>query len=62
LLALRKDVKPSLVLFRTGSRNRPEEQLALLLANLPNIEQALLTGSVVTFKGNLVRIRSLPIS
>ncbi len=62
LLALRKEMKPSLILFRTGSRNRPAEQLALLLANLPNIEQALLTGSVVTFKGNLVRIRSSPIS
>ncbi len=62
LLALRKEMKPSLILFRTGSRNRPAEQLALLLANLPDIEQALLTGSVVTFKGNLVRIRSSPIS
>ena len=61
LLAQRQETKPSFILFRTGSRNRPEEQLALLLANLPGIAQALLAGGVVTFKGNLVRIRSLPI-
>lgn len=61
ILAQRKGLKPSFILFRTGSRNRPEEQTALLLANLPNIEQALLIGSIVTFKGALVRIRSLPL-
>lgn len=61
LLAIRKETKPSVILLRTGSQRRPAEQVALLLANLPNIEQALLAGSMVTFKGNLVRIRSLPL-
>jgi predicted nuclease of predicted toxin-antitoxin system len=62
LLALRQETKPSVILIRTGSQRRPTEQVSLLLANMPNIEQALLTGSIVTFKGALVRIRSLPIT
>lgn len=62
LLALRKDPKPSVILLRTGSQRRPVEQVELLLANLPNIEQALVAGCIVTFKGNLLRIRALPIA
>lgn len=61
LLALRKETKPSVILLRTGSQRRPAEQVTLLLANLLSIEQALLAGSMVTFKGALVRIRSLPL-
>lgn len=61
LLALRIETKPSVILLRTGSQRRPAEQVTLLLANLLSIEQALLAGSMVTFKGALVRIRSLPL-
>jgi predicted nuclease of predicted toxin-antitoxin system len=61
LLALRKEAKPSVILLRLGSSHRPAEQVSLLLANLPSIEPALAAGSVVTFKGALMRIRSLPI-
>lgn len=61
LLALRKEAKPSVIQLRTGSQRRPDEQVQLILANLPNLEQALSAGCIVTFKGALVRVRTLPI-
>ena len=61
LLAQRKTPKPSVILLRLGSLRRPAEQVTLLLSNLPAIEPALQAGSVVTFKGAVMRIRSLPI-
>lgn len=61
LLALRHETKPSVILLRLGALRRPAEQVSLLLANLPNIEDALAAGSIVTFRSNLVRIRSLPL-
>jgi hypothetical protein len=62
LLALRHEIKPSVILLRQGALRRPAEQVTLILANLANIESALLAGSIVTFRGALVRIRSLPLN
>jgi predicted nuclease of predicted toxin-antitoxin system len=62
LLALRNEAKPSVILIRSAGQRRPSEQVALILTNLPVIEQALLSGSIVTFKGDRIRIRSLPIN
>ena len=61
ILALRREKKPSVILFRRVT-HRPARQVALLLANLPQVEAPLRAGSVVVFDRGWVRIRRLPIS
>jgi len=60
LLALGRHPGPSVVLIRR-SPHRPEAQLQLLLAALPEIAEPLLTGPAVTLIPGRVRIRVLPI-
>jgi len=62
LLALWQHEKPSVILFRRGSERRPQQQVRLILDNLPDLHEALQKGSIVVFDQNRIRIRSLPIS
>ncbi|NWG76642.1 MAG: DUF5615 family PIN-like protein [Rubrivivax sp.] len=61
ILALWRKNKPSVILFRRGSDRRPEKQVALLLSNLPVIQDALEQGAVVVFEQARLRIHTLPI-
>jgi predicted nuclease of predicted toxin-antitoxin system len=62
LLAQCQQSKPSVVLFRGATPRRPASQTALLLANLPSIEEHLQNGAIVVIEPGRLRIRSLPIA
>lgn len=61
ILATRQAAKPSVILFRRESAQRPEEQAGVLLANLSTITDLLNQGSVIVFEEGRLRSRALPI-
>ena len=61
ILALRRERRPSVILFRKRSGNRSAEQVSSLLANLPALFADLDRGAVVVIEDDRLRIRPLPI-
>jgi len=61
LLALSKQSKPSVILFRGNLHRRPGKQSALLESHLPSLAADLEKGSIVVFEENRIRVRPLPV-
>ena len=61
LLAVRQELRPSVILFRGKAPHTPDRQAELLLANLLNIADDLEHGAIVSIYEHRVRIRRLPI-
>ena len=61
LLAVRASRQPSVIQFRGEGSRKPEALARTLLANMPQIVDALGNGSIVTFEPARVRVRLLPI-
>ena len=62
ILALRKEKRPSVILFRRQTQRRPEQQLSLLLLNLAALRKDLESGAIVVFDQDRIRVRSLPMA
>lgn len=61
ILALSGKSTPSLVLFRSADALAPRAQAALLVANLPTVEDELRVGAVVSISRGRLRVRRLPL-
>jgi predicted nuclease of predicted toxin-antitoxin system len=60
LLVLSGEELPSVIIFRRSATRRPDRQAAVLLANLPIIEEPLREGAVVVIEDTRIGVRQLP--
>ena len=61
LLALRKGIRPSVILFRGNSPRRPADQAAVLLANIGALQPDLEEGCIAVIEPARLRVRRLPL-
>jgi predicted nuclease of predicted toxin-antitoxin system len=61
LLAFRRLTKPSFVLIRSSDPLAPEEQAAMLIANLDVVAEDLRAGAIIVFARGHLRSRPLPV-
>lgn len=61
LLALREEKEPSVILLRGAVPREPTRQVQFILANLPQVADALNEGAMVVMDPRRIRIRKLPI-
>lgn len=61
LLARQRSATPSFVLLRTYEPLTPDEQAAVLLANLPRFRADLDQGAIVVIERSRLRVRRLPV-
>ena len=61
LLAQQRTAAPSFVLLRTYEPLTPDEQAAVLLANLPRLRADLDQGVIVVIERSRLRVRRLPV-
>ncbi len=62
LLALRREMAPSVILLRRRTNRRPARQAAIILANLSNLADSLQRGCIAVIEESRVRVRLLPIA
>lgn len=62
LLATRSAQKPSVIQFRGRGSRKPGALASAIISNLPQVVDALQSGSIVTFEPSRVRVRALPIN
>lgn len=61
LLARQRSDRPSVLLLRRSTPRRAVDQARLILANLPAVEEDLLSGAVVVISDERLRVRRLPL-
>jgi predicted nuclease of predicted toxin-antitoxin system len=62
LLAVQGAARPSVILFRRSQLRRPEQQTALLLANLEPLVPLLEQGYLIIIQDTRIRARRLPMA